>query len=165
MANPDENPAGNPTARKQPPAGPFARAARDAKPSTPQTPRLRSPPRHIASSCSPHLTPSCSSLCPLRTLWLIPFHLLCYIDAHDPRRNDTETPHRRHARKRRAPPQCSPHDQVRHHLQRNRKAPQARRTRIHPAPANHGQAARSEEHTSELQSPDHLVCRLLLEKK
>src|SRR5258708_11971224 len=34
----------------------------------------------------------------------------------------------------------------------------------------HGQAAtvsfqRSEEHTSELQSPDHLVCRLLLEKK
>src|SRR5258708_11234886 len=26
-------------------------------------------------------------------------------------------------------------------------------------------AARSEEHTSELQSPDHLVCRLLLEKK
>src|SRR5258708_11882226 len=33
----------------------------------------------------------------------------------------------------------------------------------------HAQAAhrlrRSEEHTSELQSPDHLVCRLLLEKK
>src|SRR5207244_8845403 len=32
----------------------------------------------------------------------------------------------------------------------------------------HGQRAdpaRSEEHTSELQSPDHLVCRLLLEKK
>jgi len=27
------------------------------------------------------------------------------------------------------------------------------------------QKARSEEHTSELQSPDHLVCRLLLEKK
>src|SRR6476660_9993707 len=25
--------------------------------------------------------------------------------------------------------------------------------------------ARSEEHTSELQSPDHIVCRLLLEKK
>src|SRR5258708_40184814 len=34
-------------------------------------------------------------------------------------------------------------------------------------PVNHGppEAARSEEHTSELQSPDHLVCRLLLEKK
>src|SRR5258708_15432852 len=31
--------------------------------------------------------------------------------------------------------------------------------RISPAPV------RSEEHTSELQSPDHLVCRLLLEKK
>src|SRR5258708_30743729 len=28
-----------------------------------------------------------------------------------------------------------------------------------------GGATRSEEHTSELQSPDHLVCRLLLEKK
>src|SRR3990170_3873188 len=27
------------------------------------------------------------------------------------------------------------------------------------------QTGRSEEHTSELQSPDHLVCRLLLEKK
>src|SRR5207244_9880374 len=27
------------------------------------------------------------------------------------------------------------------------------------------QKVRSEEHTSELQSPDHLVCRLLLEKK
>src|SRR5258708_21080999 len=28
-----------------------------------------------------------------------------------------------------------------------------------------GTDSRSEEHTSELQSPDHLVCRLLLEKK
>src|SRR5258708_18672363 len=28
-----------------------------------------------------------------------------------------------------------------------------------------GRYVRSEEHTSELQSPDHLVCRLLLEKK
>src|SRR5258708_31754815 len=28
-----------------------------------------------------------------------------------------------------------------------------------------GEFVRSEEHTSELQSPDHLVCRLLLEKK
>src|SRR5438552_7195159 len=41
--------------------------------------------------------------------------------------------------------------------------------RLHPGsvgrpgvPAPH---ERSEEHTSELQSPDHLVCRLLLEKK
>src|SRR5438552_8514139 len=31
--------------------------------------------------------------------------------------------------------------------------------------ANEDPAERSEEHTSELQSPDHLVCRLLLEKK
>src|SRR5438552_14061970 len=29
----------------------------------------------------------------------------------------------------------------------------------------HARPPRSEEHTSELQSPDHLVCRLLLEKK
>src|SRR5258708_16228227 len=29
----------------------------------------------------------------------------------------------------------------------------------------HSGPLRSEEHTSELQSPDHLVCRLLLEKK
>src|SRR5947208_10442568 len=34
--------------------------------------------------------------------------------------------------------------------------------RKQPSVANGG---RSEEHTSELQSPDHLVCRLLLEKK
>src|SRR5438552_8981269 len=31
--------------------------------------------------------------------------------------------------------------------------------------ADHHGDVRSEEHTSELQSPDHLVCRLLLEKK
>src|SRR5947208_11306028 len=31
--------------------------------------------------------------------------------------------------------------------------------------AEREQGKRSEEHTSELQSPDHLVCRLLLEKK
>src|SRR5207244_12316251 len=40
---------------------------------------------------------------------------------------------------------------------------------IAPAEANSAAAVtppvRSEEHTSELQSPDHLVCRLLLEKK
>src|SRR5258708_23630975 len=32
-------------------------------------------------------------------------------------------------------------------------------------PKNKARLHRSEEHTSELQSPDHLVCRLLLEKK
>src|SRR5258708_18974827 len=32
-------------------------------------------------------------------------------------------------------------------------------------PAAGNELERSEEHTSELQSPDHLVCRLLLEKK
>src|SRR5258708_21710600 len=33
------------------------------------------------------------------------------------------------------------------------------------SPMSRWQRFRSEEHTSELQSPDHLVCRLLLEKK
>src|SRR5258708_26036051 len=40
---------------------------------------------------------------------------------------------------------------------------------VFPAPADNefpiDPYVRSEEHTSELQSPDHLVCRLLLEKK
>src|SRR5947208_8424855 len=40
------------------------------------------------------------------------------------------------------------------------------RVRRAPFPARvHAPTRRSEEHTSELQSPDHLVCRLLLEKK
>src|SRR5207244_8590860 len=34
-----------------------------------------------------------------------------------------------------------------------------------PSGENVTAESRSEEHTSELQSPDHLVCRLLLEKK
>src|SRR5690348_17867652 len=34
-----------------------------------------------------------------------------------------------------------------------------------PTPATASPPSRSEEHTSELQSPVHLVCRLLLEKK
>src|SRR5258708_31345284 len=38
----------------------------------------------------------------------------------------------------------------------------------YPGSCSHSEivrGSRSEEHTSELQSPDHLVCRLLLEKK
>src|SRR5207244_11473597 len=42
--------------------------------------------------------------------------------------------------------------------------PEVIRARAGPNPRDPGYA-RSEEHTSELQSPDHLVCRLLLEKK
>src|SRR5258708_11370679 len=39
-------------------------------------------------------------------------------------------------------------------------------TRCKSSPSKYSMARyRSEEHTSELQSPDHLVCRLLLEKK
>src|SRR5947208_10012012 len=41
-----------------------------------------------------------------------------------------------------------------------RPVPWVARSEAGPRPAD-----RSEEHTSELQSPDHLVCRLLLEKK
>src|SRR5258708_20902881 len=37
--------------------------------------------------------------------------------------------------------------------------------REQPARMDRAPDGRSEEHTSELQSPDHLVCRLLLEKK
>src|SRR5258708_21575563 len=37
--------------------------------------------------------------------------------------------------------------------------------RLGGAAAHRHRHDRSEEHTSELQSPDHLVCRLLLEKK
>src|SRR5258708_14911770 len=46
----------------------------------------------------------------------------------------------------------------------NTIAPAARRQAIVLGKTNTPEF-RSEEHTSELQSPDHLVCRLLLEKK
>src|SRR5438552_8321145 len=53
-----------------------------------------------------------------------------------------------------------------------RPRPRARRARAPPAAIRRRaprlpppRRPRSEEHTSELQSPDHLVCRLLLEKK
>src|SRR5207244_7801866 len=39
------------------------------------------------------------------------------------------------------------------------------RVTLHAAEGATAVAGRSEEHTSELQSPDHLVCRLLLENK
>src|SRR5207244_13541420 len=48
------------------------------------------------------------------------------------------------------------------------EAPTLRRQQCHGRgefPNERSAAMRSEEHTSELQSPDHLVCRLLLEKK
>src|SRR5690625_6132522 len=46
-----------------------------------------------------------------------------------------------------------------------RRAAAAAPGRGSPAPSGACTAARSEEHTSELQSRGHLVCRLLLEKK
>src|SRR5258708_10997325 len=53
--------------------------------------------------------------------------------------------------------------------QRPRRRADSARHRNHnatrPSRERKGLHVRSEEHTSELQSPDHLVCRLLLEKK
>src|SRR5207253_8956993 len=46
-----------------------------------------------------------------------------------------------------------------------RRASRARRYRISRDSGSSGRRPRSEEHTSELQSRGHLVCRLLLEKK
>src|SRR5258708_26990177 len=46
-----------------------------------------------------------------------------------------------------------------------RRVPMEIRRKNERANVTKQMAPRSEEHTSELQSPDHLVCRLLLEKK
>src|SRR5215475_11868683 len=45
------------------------------------------------------------------------------------------------------------------------RPPDAGISRVHPREPRAGRADRSEEHTSELQSRENLVCRLLLEKK
>src|SRR5437763_11702568 len=45
------------------------------------------------------------------------------------------------------------------------RSPTPGRCTIGPRPGRRGPGGRSEEHTSELQSPMYLVCRLLLEKK
>src|SRR5258708_15025702 len=57
-------------------------------------------------------------------------------------------------------------------LQRDNATPFGDRVVVHfaskcgsPSRSKFAVPTRSEEHTSELQSPDHLVCRLLLEKK
>src|SRR5438552_10249296 len=57
------------------------------------------------------------------------------------------------------------------HAERNESAESHRVERgrlpgdLQPERRGRSPGRRSEEHTSELQSPDHLVCRLLLEKK
>src|SRR3712207_7734394 len=48
---------------------------------------------------------------------------------------------------------------------RSARRPSPSRPAPGPAPRARGRARRSEEHTSELQSRQYLVCRLLLEKK
>src|SRR5437763_17182212 len=50
-------------------------------------------------------------------------------------------------------------------LFRSRRARRRRPARTWPGRAARARSRRSEEHTSELQSPMYLVCRLLLEKK
>src|SRR5258708_24620130 len=49
--------------------------------------------------------------------------------------------------------------------QRREQGPQISGSNSTTWPGSNDSVWRSEEHTSELQSPDHLVCRLLLEKK
>src|SRR5438552_10401855 len=59
-------------------------------------------------------------------------------------------------------PRCQPAKAFRHRSKRHPEGiHRSRHLHLSGAPCH----ARSEEHTSELQSPDHLVCRLLLEKK
>src|SRR5690348_17922580 len=64
------------------------------------------------------------------------------------------------------------HPRLVHRLAKPRRQPRAaaaeeapRLEQRRPRRAVTGREVRSEEHTSELQSPVHLVCRLLLEKK
>src|SRR5258708_15956569 len=60
-------------------------------------------------------------------------------------------------------PRWRRHESVPRRCDRGPREGRVLRSRFQEAlPAGRG---RSEEHTSELQSPDHLVCRLLLEKK
>src|SRR5438876_6196593 len=75
--------------------------------------------------------------------------ILVFYFFHDPRPTDTYT--------------LSLHDALPISCRSSPRAPRARRARHRVA--GRRRPARSEEHTSELQSPVHLVCRLLLEKK
>src|SRR5574344_2854668 len=56
------------------------------------------------------------------------------------------------------------HSSLKERLEENKRIV-AERERENAHRPSHDRGMRSEEHTSELQSPDHLVCRLLLEKK
>src|SRR2546426_9243679 len=71
-----------------------------------------------------------------------------YADAREDRRVVAELPRRDHGQ------ELGGVESIGHCIDRTR-----------PAPAGGGRRKRSEEHTSELQSPCNLVCRLLLEKK
>src|SRR5207244_13042125 len=57
------------------------------------------------------------------------------------------------------------HDALPIYAQSSAPAPGTAGPAANAAPSAKPSGPRSEEHTSELQSPDHLVCRLLLEKK
>src|SRR5256885_11612253 len=54
---------------------------------------------------------------------------------------------------------------LRRHARGLREVLEAQGPALRRSPPPHGPGRRSEEHTSELQSPCNLVCRLLLEKK
>src|SRR5258708_31221359 len=64
-----------------------------------------------------------------------------------------------------APDSCCGNRRNRHSGDRRCDAGHAERCRDSASSGLDRGSDRSEEHTSELQSPDHLVCRLLLEKK
>src|SRR5207244_11874038 len=104
-----------------------------------------------------HYLPFFSRSCPL-PFFLSPFFFYCY-GAH---RDLHSFPTRRSSDLRRLSAHLAV---VRQRARRaHSRAPAAPRQtiRLDRPPQS---AYRSEEHTSELQSPDHLVCRLLLEKK
>src|SRR5438552_14271342 len=104
---------------------------------------------NFAPECSPYDGPTGSKLA-------FPRALACTTCALDP--GVATVPHRRG---RTQVPPAGRENSSRCSEQSRRKTV----TQSHGTKARALATSRSEEHTSELQSPDHLVCRLLLEKK
>src|SRR5258708_15506318 len=86
---------------------------------------------------------------------LFPYTTLFRSLSHSPRRR-RPVPRNSAQRRNRSPPRRQHH---RANAKDRQRAKDRRKAKDRRSPR------RSEEHTSELQSPDHLVCRLLLEKK
>src|SRR2546426_8699724 len=84
-------------------------------------------------------------------------------DAEDPARNHKHQGHEDDAEHELPVFRVTRHHGVEQLVERN--AERRARQRVHTPQQHHHEQLRSEEHTSELQSPCNLVCRLLLEKK